>query len=768
MKTMIIRQVGALSALLLCAFACESGGVGPSKRDGASGSAMGNRPDTAPAAPGTDAAPDAAPRPDTAPPTTSDTAPSIADMAPRPDVATAADAAPDRAPDVTATPDRAPSQTDLAPPVIPVDVAPAPDLGPDLAPDVAPATPDAPADLAPDVAPDMAPDVAPDVEPDAASVDLAPPADAAADTLTIACTQDRDCDDQNVCTVDTCVAGACNRAPTTQATMCRASAGSCDNPEFCMAGVCPADTYRQQGALCRTAAGVCDQQEVCTGTSIVCPNDLMRPRGTVCRAAATALVCDVPDTCDGLNPACTPDLPFSPGPTNGLIAHWKADGNANDSVGTNHGTANGRTNPPTTVTYPAGKILQSFQFDGVDDNVEVPDAPALNPTAAITIMGWINLNPNAGSADVISKDGESSERQYLLSVIANRTGSHFRAHVGTGTGLAVLDGTMPVNTDAWYHVAMTYDGTTLRLFNNGAPDGTMAVTGAIIGGTQPLRIGGGAPANETQYYFPGRMDDVRLYNRALSPTEIQGLYATNSPCTCTAQGAIAYYKAENDFNDSVGTNNATGNAAVTFTSGPFDQAFSFNAGNLAPSIVGPTTLDFTGAFSLEAWINPNALGGRIIDKITAGVGDGYLLDTYQSRLRLIVGAATVSGGSTLSTGDWTHVVGVFDGTNLTVYVNGVSDGTAAAGGVTRAPANPHPLRLGIDSLGGNSYLGLMDEVRLYNRALTATEVANLHDTGRQCAPQRIIIITADKPAPMSPLGGFGEGDELPGPWRPRR
>ena len=74
----------------------------------------------------------------------------------------------------------------------------------------------------------------------------------------------------------------------------------------------------------------------------------------------------------------------------------------------------------------------------------------------------------------------------------------------------------PVN--AWTHVALTYDGTTLRLFVNGTQVATRATTGTIQATDNPLWIGGNNPYGE---YFTGLIDEVRVYNRALTQTDIQ-------------------------------------------------------------------------------------------------------------------------------------------------------------------------------------------------------------------------------------------------------
>src|SRR5207244_13011036 len=85
-----------------------------------------------------------------------------------------------------------------------------------------------------------------------------------------------------------------------------------------------------------------------------------------------------------------------------------------------------------------------------------------------------------------------------------------------GVDQTAAGGTVPLNS--WTHLAVTYDGATLRLYVNGIQTAAQAVTGSLLSSTAPLRIGGDAPWGE---YFSGTIDEVRVYNRALSAAEIQ-------------------------------------------------------------------------------------------------------------------------------------------------------------------------------------------------------------------------------------------------------
>ena len=87
----------------------------------------------------------------------------------------------------------------------------------------------------------------------------------------------------------------------------------------------------------------------------------------------------------------------------------------------------------------------------------------------------------------------------------------------TSSGYAILTSTNPVPLNAWTHVAATYNGSTMRLYVNGALDTGMAVTGSI-NANKPLRIGRGSEP------FKGMIDEVTVYSRALTEAEVQGMY----------------------------------------------------------------------------------------------------------------------------------------------------------------------------------------------------------------------------------------------------
>src|SRR6185436_16275724 len=127
---------------------------------------------------------------------------------------------------------------------------------------------------------------------------------------------------------------------------------------------------------------------------------------------------------------------------------------------------------------------------------------------------------------------------------------------------------------------------------------------------------------------------------------------------------------------------------------------------------------------LDAWINPSVLGGRIVEKISPGGGDGYALDIFGGKLRFVFDGQEVIGATTLSTSTFTHVTGTYDFSSLNVYVNGVLDGTLSAEEIALSP-NGLPLRMGADQTGSNTFTGLIDEVEIFNRALSVEEILSI-------------------------------------------
>jgi hypothetical protein len=180
------------------------------------------------------------------------------------------------------------------------------------------------------------------------------------------------------------------------------------------------------------------------------------------------------------------------------------------------------------------------------------------------------------------------------------------------SGGGTLDGTIrsvigqsasPVGV--WSHVAVTYDGATLRLFANGAPVATRATTGTLAASDDPLWLGGNHPYGE---HFDGVIDEARIYDRALDEAEIRADMAT--PVAAGSPGPVGAYSFEQGAGTSVPDESGHGNAgtitgATWTTHGRYGGALRFDGSDLV-RVPASTSLDLSGGFTMSAWILPTA------------------------------------------------------------------------------------------------------------------------------------------------------------------
>lgn len=192
-------------------------------------------------------------------------------------------------------------------------------------------------------------------------------------------------------------------------------------------------------------------------------------------------------------------------------------------------------------------------------------------------------------------------------------------------------------------------------------------------------------------------------------------------------GPVGWWKGDGDLLDAESTSDGfsgtqSGAVPVGFAPGHASTAFALN-GQSYVEVPDAPGLHITAAITLEAWIFAGSLGGRIIDKITAGGVDGYLLDTNAGTLRLIIGNTWLTAPGSLPTGVWVHVASTWDGTTGNLYVDGVlvKSATLAA----PLPSNTRALRLGADSNGNNRFDGLIDEAAVYDVALDPGQIATI-------------------------------------------
>jgi PKD repeat protein len=213
--------------------------------------------------------------------------------------------------------------------------------------------------------------------------------------------------------------------------------------------------------------------------------------------------------------AATYTATFTPvsGAPPGLAAAYGFNEGSGTAIADASGNANGGS--VTGAAWVDGRFGKALSFDGVNDLVTVSDAPSLDLTGAITLEAWVFPRTMSGWRTVLLKERPN---QLAYGLYGNTDTN--RANLEIATASSTLDvratAALPLNT--WSHLAGTYDGATLRLYVNGTQVSSRAASGAITASANPLRIGGNTIWGE---YFDGLIDEVRIYTRALSPSEIQ-------------------------------------------------------------------------------------------------------------------------------------------------------------------------------------------------------------------------------------------------------
>lgn len=231
-----------------------------------------------------------------------------------------------------------------------------------------------------------------------------------------------------------------------------------------------------------------------------------------------------------------------------------------------------------------------------------------------------------------------------------------------------------------------------------------------------------------------RSDQIRhLSSRFLAVMAaplVLGLIATTfvpGRASAQAAGLVAAYS----FNEGAGTaiadasgssNSGTVSGASWTGQGVYGSALSFDGSNDLVTVSDAGSLDLTTGMTLEAWVYPTALSGwrTVILKETSG-NLSYALYAHDDAPQpaAYIGGTSVSGSGALPLNTWTHLATTYDGGTFRLYVNGVQAGSGSAG--TISPSNA-ALRIGGNNVWGEWFQGRLDEIRIYNRALTSGEI----------------------------------------------
>lgn len=441
----------------------------------------------------------------------------------------------------------------------------------------------------------------------------------------------------------------------------------------------------------------------------------------------------------------------------GLMGEWKLNGNAKDSTPySNNGTA-------SNLTYtagPSGQADTGAVFNGSSSSVQTTYVQ--NSVTAFSVSAWIKT-ASTGTQVIWNDRGSDAGKSLTLYIGSSPAGgvSGAPSFILDSSSTAIgVNSSQVVNDNKWHKITGTWTASTGTSVSSGQfkiyIDGvTSATTNRTTGSAlSPLTgLGGGVVGHHIPWnsWFNGVISDVRVYNRVLLADEVKQLYssydsqasfgvatAPNGQTVCVTCGLVGYWPLDGNAKDMTpyGDNGAL-MGGVTPTTGPYGNvngAMGFNGADSQVSVNSNDILDFgSGGLTISFWIKPTTISSGMEDlmgKFQNNVGGYYITQASDTMLMFTKDYShyLYSDSNSLAAGKWAHVVYITSPGTLDCYIDSIK--------CTRTPNNPPLSDIGqtgndfvIGGPGpyGSRFNGSIADLRIYNRALSANEVAALYN-----------------------------------------
>lgn len=431
----------------------------------------------------------------------------------------------------------------------------------------------------------------------------------------------------------------------------------------------------------------------------------------------------------------------------GLVAYWPF--NEGDGTVVGDASGNGHTGTFTTTTSPvwtsgklgSGLVASNLTTGGTTNKVALSN---ITTGTTYTISAWIYLTSDCVNyGAIMSQDGNEGLYCYQNGGTSNKLDFWY-----SGVPPDHFSST-PLALNRWYHVAIVNNAGSATFYLNGVADGTVS--------SVPTFNANSIGNDSLSEYLPGKLDEVRLYNRALSASDVYALYKSGavqinnsyrSPGTLRT-GLTSYYTFDGkdmiqnvtNLQGATGKNGRLVNFTSTTTApGKVGQALRFNGtSNYMLFTNNLTTLSFISASegTISAWVRPRGsfvVSGTLTYEGVPVVSSEAVFNGFGIS-RMSIGGAdrlwVANGGSTeqkigvpYNVDEWVYITWVHTGGVLYAYKNGELVGSVTSGNTTTTGL----FYIGRDWSGDADYWnGDIDELRTYNRGLSASEVKQLYN-----------------------------------------
>ena len=385
-------------------------------------------------------------------------------------------------------------------------------------------------------------------------------------------------------------------------------------------------------------------------------------------------------------------------------------------------------------------------FNGSSDFINCGNDPSLDITDEITISLWAKyLDATNNYKRIITKNKESA---YCLRTGAADSNNRLEFNLYIGGSIQTITSNNTL-VNQYNHIVAMYNGTIMKMYVNGIlQTNTKTISGNIGTNNDDLLI---AKRVGVTHYLDGSLADVRIYNRALSPSEITQLYEEYRPKIAMGdlqKGLVlhlpldeqSYNPATKRFSD--GTpyeNHGTGANAANFDAndrmGQADRATVFNGLSDYVSVSDNNNLDITTAITMSLWLkwtSPIVTIG-VICKDDASVGAGYGLyakndGKIKTNMRIDGSWKEMVDPNTSNDNNWHHFVVIYDGSKVYLYRSGIEVVSDDATG--NISTNNYNFKIGTFEGSSDYFNGTIADVRIYNRALTQAEITQLYEEYR--------------------------------------
>ncbi|HCQ16437.1 MAG TPA: hypothetical protein DIU20_09260, partial [Cryomorphaceae bacterium] len=324
----------------------------------------------------------------------------------------------------------------------------------------------------------------------------------------------------------------------------------------------------------------------------------------------------------------TGDITGIVSPLQGLLNNFALTGNSSNWASGAAGTF--------SVTTSNG-----LNFDGSNDYVSVPDGATLDFSSGFTLEAWFKADALSHHASLVSKFA-NNKREFSL--LLRSDGSIEYSITFNGSSEQYFTGNTTLSAGNWYHVALTYDGSSMQAYINGNTDGSKNVSGNIYNGSSNLYIGARSEGSMTRF-FDGTMDEVRVWNTARSQTDIQN--NMDNELTGNETGLVAYY----NFNQGTAGGNNTGITNLNSAKiGTYDPNIISGSGTLVFDNSGQTlnlndiSLNMEGVVEVTSGTTLQTNNSLTLTASSASsygqiIGDGTVLGNVTSQAWMDVSSA---------------------------------------------------------------------------------------------------------------------------------